>query len=142
MNAVLQFQTKQSPLALACAALEVAKAQEYEATVARLAAENAVLALCGDLPPEGTTRREDGGFIAVVQTSIRRNVDAEKLREIAAHIPEAIGKRLIRWKPELETRELRYIQANEPEIYSVVAAAIEAKPAKPSVKIERAKEAE
>lgn len=124
-------------LAEACAALEGAKQVEAEATARRLAAENQVLAFIGQLPAEGTTRSEDAGYIAVIQTSVRRSVDADKLADIAPAIPEAIGKRLIRWKPELVTRELRYVQDNEPEIYALVAQAIEAKPAKPHVKIER-----
>lgn len=139
MNAPAIF--TQSKLARALAALEAAKAREAEATLARVSAENRVLDMLGDLPQEGTTRHEDGGYIAVVTTSIRRAVDADKLAGIATQIPEAIGKRLIRWKPELVMRELRYLQENEPELYGVVAAAIEAKPAKPSIRIEHTKEA-
>lgn len=129
----------QPSLADACALLDSAKIAEAEATIRRLAAENAVIALMGELPDEGTTRADAGEFTAIVTTAMRRSVDSERLTEIAAQIPEAIGKRLIKWKPELITRELRFIQSNEPEIYSIVALAIEAKPAKPSVKIERAK---
>jgi hypothetical protein len=128
-------------IADACRALQLAKAAENAATANRLHAEQDLLALVGILPAEGTTRREDGGYVAVIQSSIRRNVDSEKLAEIAAQIPEEIGKRLIRWKPELETRELRFVQSNEPQIYAIVAQAIEAKPAKPSVRVELAKQA-
>ncbi|MEO7917715.1 MAG: hypothetical protein ABIR16_08740 [Dokdonella sp.] len=127
-------------LAVACERLESAKTSESEATLTRLSAENAVIALVGKLPDEGTTRFEDGEFIAIVATSIRRTVDPEKLAQIAARgdIPEAIGKRLLRWKPELVTREFRYIELNEPDIYTALVPAIESKPSKPSVKIERA----
>lgn len=121
----------------ALAELDAAKVAEAEATARRNAAENAVLALAGDLPNEGTHRLSGGGITAVIQTSIRRTVDADKLAEIAPQIPEAIGKRLFRWKPELETRELRYLEANEPQLYGIVAAAITAKPAKPSIRLER-----
>lgn len=121
----------------ALAELEAAKAAETEATLRRNKAENAVLALAGELPKEGTHRLPAGNLVAVIQTSIRRTVDADKLSEIAPQIPEAIGKRLFRWKPELETRELRYLEANEPQLYSIVAAAITAKPAKPSIRLER-----
>ncbi len=141
MNApasVLPFAT---PLQQACEKLAALKLAEHEANLARLAAENEVLALVGDLPAEGTTHRDAAGWRATVTTSVRRSVDTDKLTEIASRIPEAIGKRLLRWKPELVTRELRYVQANEPELYSVIAQAIEAKPAKPSVKVERVAEA-
>lgn len=132
----------ESPIADAIRALNAAKAIEAEATQARLRAENALLAVAGTLPLEGTTRFHGGGLTAVVQTSIRRSVDADKLREIAGQIPEAIGARLIRWKPELVISELRYIEGNESELYTLVARAIEAKPAKPSIRIEAAKAAE
>ncbi len=139
MNAsVLPFAT---PLQQACEKLAALKLAEHEANLARLAAENEVLALVGDLPAEGTTHHDAAGWRATVTTSIRRVVDADKLTEIAAQIPDAIGKRLLRWKPELVTRELRFVQNNEPEIYSILAQAIEAKPAKPSVKVERVEEA-
>ncbi len=131
---------QQTPtLAEACAALETAKAVEQAATAERLAAEEAVLALIGELPEEGTTKREAGGFKIAITTSIRRSVDADALAAVAqsGRIPEAIGKRLIRWKPELVTREMRYVQANEPAIYAAVAECTTAKPGKPAVKVER-----
>lgn len=125
-------------LSEACARLDAAKQAEHAANLARLAAEAEVLALVGELPPEGTRKFDDGhGWVATIQTSIRRTVDVDKLAAIAHRIPEAIGKRLLRWKPELVTRELRYVESNEPEIYAALAEAIEAKPAKPQVKVER-----
>lgn len=141
MNApahVLPFAT---PLQQACEKLAALKLAEHEANLARLAAENEVLALVGQLPDEGTSHHDAPGWRATVTTSIRRSVDTDKLTEIAAQIPDAIGKRLIKWKPELVTRELRFVQNNEPELYSVIAQAIEAKPAKPSVRVERVEEA-
>ena len=140
MNALASFCSTQRNLTDACEDLALAKHDEARCTAVRLEAENRVLELIGDLPAEGTTRAEAGEYVAIVTSAMRRTVDADKLTEIAAQIPEAIGKRLIKWKPELVTRELRYIQDNEPEIYSVVATAIEAKPAKPSVRIEPSKE--
>lgn len=143
MNAVVPIRVAQvthsATLAEACAELARAKAAEVAANVARLQAEQLVLALVGELPAEGTTRRPAGDLQCVIQTSVRRTVDADKLAAIAAGIPEAIGKRLIRWKPELVARELHYLQDNEPELYGVVAQAISAKPAKPSIKLEPAK---
>ncbi len=54
-----------------------------------------------------------------------------------ANIPEVIAKRLFRWKPELDLKELRYLQSNEVDLYGIVAQAITMKPAKPSITVER-----
>lgn len=143
MNAVAEEVTAPAmTLEEASAALEAAKLTEAQAREARLEAEAQVLALAGTLPEEGTTRRSAGRFVVVVQTSLRRKLDAEKLAEIAATgaVPDAIGKRLLRWKPELDTRELRYVRSNEPEIYAALAPAIEVRPSKPTVRIEPAKQ--
>ncbi len=101
-----------------------------------------LLAIVGELPTEGTTRHGDGELVAVIKTGVRRKVDADVLARIAPSIPEAIGKRLLRWKPDLVTSELRYVQNNEPEIYAVLAEAITVTPAKPTIRIEAAKQKE
>lgn len=145
MNAAIPIrqarETAPVTLAEVCGRLAEAKDAEAAASAARLQAEQAVLALVGELPAEGTTRKDAGPLQLVIQTSIRRSVDADKLAAIAGRIPEEIGKRLIRWKPELVARELHYLQNNEPDLYGVVATAIEAKPAKPSIRLEPTKEA-
>ena len=126
-----------SAIERAAAALARAKADESAAQKARLQAEAALLAAIVDpLPTEGTTRVAAGAYKVTVRTSVSRSIDQEKLQELAKQIPEAVGKRLFRWKPELEMRELRYLQDNEPGMYSVLAEAITAKPAKPSVSVE------
>lgn len=119
----------------ACAALLRAKEAEARARDARLEAEDILLDLIGELPPEGSNRREDGPFVAVITKTIRRTFDEAKLREISHQIPDEIGRRLVRWKPEINVRELKYVRDNEPELYAVVAQAVEAKPAKPSVAV-------
>jgi hypothetical protein len=125
----------------AIAAFLAAKEREAKANADRLAAEASIVALMGPLPAEGTTRIDADGFTVAVATSMRRTVDAEALSQIAPKIPEAIGKRLLRWKPELVLRELRYLQDNEPELYAVIAEAITTAPAKPAVRVEPIKEA-
>ena len=123
-------------------ALDNARAAEAAAVTARLQAEQILLALVGELPTEGTTRRSDGELVAVIKTGVRRKVDADVLANIASSIPDAIGKRLIRWKPDLVTSQLRYVQNNEPEVYAVLSEAITVTPAKPSISIEAAKQQE
>lgn len=134
--------TRTLTLSDALASLSAAKDVEAAATAARLKAEAELLAIVGELPTEGTTRQTDGSLVAVIRTSLRRSVNAIALTRIASQIPEAIGKRLIRWKPELDTKELRYVQNNEPQVYALLAEAIEVKPAKPSITLEVAKQQE
>lgn len=134
--------TRTLTLSDALASLSAAKDAEAAAVAARLNAEADLLAIVGELPDEGTTRQADGALVAVIRTSLRRSVNTEALTRIAPKIPEAIGKRLLRWKPELDTKELRYVQNNEPQVYALLAEAIQVKPAKPSITLEVAKQQE
>lgn len=115
-----------------------AKAAEQQANHARLVAELEVLDLLGELDGEGTTKFEAGDYKLTVRTSMTRNVDRDALCQIAPNIPEAIAKRLFRWKPELDLKELRYLQSNEVELYGLIAQAITMKSAKPAITVERA----
>lgn len=114
-----------------------AKAAEQVANHARLVAELEVLDLLGELDGEGTTKFEAGDYKLTVRTSMTRNIDRDVLCQIAPNIPEVIAKRLFRWKPELDLKELRYLQSNEVDLYGIVAQAITMKPAKPSITVER-----
>lgn len=67
---------------------------------------------------------------------INRTVSAEVWDEVKGSIPESLADRLVRYKPELNLRELRYVELNEPEWFASIAKAITSKPAKPSVKID------
>lgn len=114
-----------------------AKAAEQQANNARLTAELEVLDLLGELEAEGTTKFEAGNYKLTVRTSMNRAVDKDELALIAPNIPEAIAKRVFRWKPELDLKELRYLQSNEVELYGLIAQAITMKSAKPSITVER-----
>ena len=114
-----------------------AKAAEQVANHARLVAELEVLDILGELNGEGTTHVEDGNYKLTIRTSMNRTVDKDVLARVAPNIPEAIAKRLFRWKPELDMRELRYLQSNEVDLYGIVAQAITMKSAKPSITVER-----
>lgn len=118
--------------------LSAAKDAEAAANKARLDAEAKLLALVGQLPDEGTTRHQAGPLCAVIRTSMTRKVDADALIALADAIPEAIAKRLFKWAPSVDLKELRYVQSNEPDLYQVIAPAITSKPAKPSISIELA----
>lgn len=131
------IRTIPSLLERAAEALIQAKAAEQIATQRRLEAERDVLHLLGEISAEGTHKSSAGAYTVTVRSSMTRTIDRDVLVQIAPQIPEAIGKRLFRWKPELDLRELRYVQDNEPELYGIVAQAITMKPAKPSISVER-----
>jgi hypothetical protein len=120
----------------AAAALVAAKQAEAVATAARLAAEDALIAL---LPakPEGTVSEAAGGFKVAVTFGMRRSVDEAALGAVRGQLPPALFARLFRFKPEVSVRDLRYVECNEPELYAIAAQAITTKPSKPSVKVER-----
>ena len=137
MNTAPNIRTIPSLLERAAEALIQARAAEIEANQRRLEAERDVLHLLGEIEVEGTHKSSAGAYTVTVRSSMNRTLDRDVLVQIAPQIPEQIAKRLFRWKPELELRELRYIQDNEPELYGIVAQAITMKPAKPSISVER-----
>lgn len=125
-----------SPIERAARQLASAKRVEEIARDARLKAEADLLALLPSTA-EGTVTEVVGDLKVSVRYSMNRTVDQAKLSEIAPQVPEAIGKRLFRWKADIEIREMRFLQNNEPDMYALVAQAITAKPAKPSISIEQ-----
>lgn len=135
MNALLNPVTEPSPINAAARALLAAKEAERRATDARIDAEQALIALAGDLKAEGANTLLSDAYKVTVTTKINRSVDQARLAEIASQVPGEFGKRLILWKPDLVLSELRYIERNEPQVYAIVAQAITAKPAKPSVEV-------
>lgn len=136
-NTATNVRNLPSALERAAESLLQAKASEQAAQQRRLVAELEVLDILGDLNGEGTTHVEDGNYKLTIRTSMNRTVDKDVLAQVAPQIPEPIAKRLFRWKPELDLKELRYLQSNEVELYGIVAQAITMKLAKPSITVER-----
>ena len=122
-------------LASLAAAWHKAKADEVEANRRRLEAEAKMLDLIGT-QAEGTAKFGAGDYAVSVSFGSTTSVDEDKLREIADRVPVDIQKRVIRWKPAIDARELKYLRCNEPDLYAVIAEAITVKPSKPSFKIE------
>jgi len=122
-------------LAGLAAAWHKAKSDEAEANRRRLEAEAKMLDLIGT-QAEGTAKFGAGDYAVSVSFGSTTSVDEDKLREIADRVPVDIQKRVIRWKPAIDARELKYLHCNEPDLYAVIAEAITVKPSKPSFKIE------
>lgn len=119
--------------------LEVAKAGAAMAKDQVEAAEQALLAAVPcDLEGSTTTL---GSFYRITATGkLTRSLETDKIGALRAVIPAAIFDRVIRFKPDLSLRDLRYLEDNEPEYYRAFAEAITTKPAKTSVKVERLSE--
>lgn len=66
---------------------------------------------------------------------INRTISAPLWNEIKNKIPEPLANRLVQYKPSLNLRELRYVELNEQDWFKIIAPAITAKPAKPSIEV-------
>ena len=118
-----------------CARLWLAaKHDENTARQRRLAVENEIVRGVG-VADEGNTRQNTDAYKITTTGKLNRRVDIDALTALADDIPEPIIARLIRHKAEVDTRELRYLQDNEPELYSIIAEAVTVKPAKPVVSV-------
>ena len=79
---------------------------------------------------DGTITNEFDGYVIKITGRVDRKVDAEKIQELAAqHGLESHLGTLCRWKPELN---ITVWKATSPQITSLLAPAITAKPGRPS----------
>ena len=110
------------------------KTAEEKATTERRKIEDAMVKLLA-IPPdfESTETAEPDGFVVKVSGRIDRKVDGEKVQELAAEfgLTEHLAK-LFRWKPEIN---MTIWKASDESITRPLAAAITAKPGRPSFKI-------
>ena len=110
------------------------KSAEEMATTDRRKIEDAMVKLLA-IPPdfESTETAEPDGFVVKVSGRIDRKVDSEKLQELAteAGLSDHLSN-LFRWKPEIN---MAIWKASDESITRPLAAAITAKPGRPSFKI-------
>lgn len=118
------------------AALDAAKENEERARESRIAAEQALLALVRGKAEGSVTERGDCWKVTVTY-GMNRTVDMAALAAVRDKIPHALFDQAVEYAPKLRIAGLRYLQNYEPETYALLAQAITAKPAKPSVKVER-----
>jgi hypothetical protein len=117
-------------------ALEVAKDSVVEARLQLERAEGALLAAV-PFELEGSTTTRSTHYKITTTGKLTRAVDAQQLEAVRSIVPSAIFDRVVRFKPDLSLRELRYVEQNEPELYRAFATAITTSPAKTSVKVAR-----
>lgn len=112
----------------------VAKEAEREAIERRRSVEDRIKTLSA-IPDglEGTKTIEQSGFTIKITGRIDRKVDADKVQELAAEygLTEHLAH-LFRWKPEIN---LLVWRATDEAITKPLAAAITAKPGRPSFAI-------
>lgn len=115
---------------------EIAR-EELAAAQQRVAQAETALLAAVPAKLEGSQTTEFDFYRVTTTGKLTRTLDAAKLGELRAVIPPAIYSRVIKLKPDLSLRDLRYMEDNEPEYYRAFASAITTKPAKTSVKVER-----
>lgn len=112
-----------------------AKAREEKAREDRIAAEEQIVSQLG-CKEEGSQSHKLDGYKVTVTGKINRTLDAAAWDSVADKVPANLSP--VKYKPSLDTRGLKYLQQNEPDIYRIVAEAITAKPGKPAIKVEKA----
>jgi hypothetical protein len=110
------------------------KAQEDEARARRIKAEEAITAALG-VKNEGSQTHKITDWSITITGKINRTLDSATWDNIKSNVPEHFHP--VRYKPEIDTKGLRWLEENEPAVYATVAQAISAKPGKPSVEIKR-----
>lgn len=107
-----------------------AKAEEAAANKRRVAIEDQIVALTGK-KDEGSQTIEATGFKVTVTGKVSRKMDWDKWETIKAQIAPNLHP--VKFKPELDEKGVKYLQANEPEIYALLP--IEVKPAKTAIEV-------
>lgn len=118
-----------------CLALMRAKEDEDRARETRVAIEAEIVKLV-DAREEGSVTTTGEQFKASVTFGVNRTVDREALEAIRDSVPPALFHKAFDYRPSIDLAGLKYLRNNEPETYAVLAQAITARPAKPSVKVE------
>lgn len=136
MNASIQPIPNQNATLRAILAYESAKADFARAKRAFEHAEADLLNVVGHKTEGAFTVNIADRYKVTTTGKLTRKILADEFERVRGAIPPALLNRLIRTKEELNTRELKFIEANEPEIFRFIAPAIQTKPAKSSVKVE------
>jgi hypothetical protein len=113
------------------AAWRKAKADEETAKEHRLAIENRILAVLGDMVPEEGSVSTDG---VTVRTSFYRKWDQDRLTQLSEAIDPAYWPFKVEWKEDRKAS--RVFEERFPELWRHVANALTLTPAKPAVKVE------
>jgi hypothetical protein len=107
---------------------------ENLARASRHQAEAQVLRHIKFEPLEGSETHKVGDLKFTVSARMSRKLDPERWAEIEPKIPENL-RAVVETRPVLVTAGVRYLMANEPETWAVIAEAVTSTPQKPQIKI-------
>jgi len=109
-----------------------AKQAEDEANAERLGIEDQI-ALAFERKAEGAVTHTVGEYKVTLTQPVYRKIDEATWRQVASLCPESL--RPVKLKLEVDATGVKYVQYNEPEIWSKIARAFETKPGKLGVKV-------
>jgi len=109
-----------------------AKRKEEAARDERVEIEERIVELTGH-KEEGSEAHKAGDYKVTVTGKLNRRLDVEAWANVEPQIPEEM--RPVKYEPKLDTKGLRYLEEKQPDIYRMVAQAIETKPAKTAVQV-------
>lgn len=112
-----------------------AKREEEAANARRIAIEAAIISQTGE-PEEGsqTVELADGRKLTVT-SKITRTIDEQLWRSVLHDVPEHLRPIVFVETAKLDTRGLRWLRENQPNVYALVSTAITAKKAKSAIAV-------
>lgn len=110
-----------------------AKAAESKANKERIAIEEQLIKLLGAKPEGAETHELTNGLKVTITGKMTYKADMPVLLQLAGALPE--NMRPIKMEPKLDETGAKYLRNNEPEIWKMLAPAIEVSPAKTGVTI-------
>lgn len=113
-------------------ALKEAKAAETAARNARLEIEELIIDAVGS-KEEGAFNADGDNYRLTTTGKLNRKID--DVRGLERVLPGDFFKRLVKVSHSIDTKELRYLHDNEPDIYKTVSGYITTKPAKTAVSV-------
>ena len=107
-----------------------AKAAEDEAKERRIKIEESIIAQLGKRD-EGSKTHDLGTHKITITGVVNRTLDKEVWESIKEQIPEEL--RPVTYEPKLDAAGVKWLQANDPDTYRLVAKALTIKPGKTNV---------
>lgn len=112
----------------------VAKRAEQEAAQRRLEIEKE-LAAALDAKAEGSITHNLENHKVTLNQPVRRTVDGAAWEKVSMSIPSELHP--VRWKAEPDVKGIKWLQENEPKMWSQIASAFTTKPGKINIKVEK-----
>ncbi len=113
-----------------------AKRDEDRANERRIAIEQQILALQPAREEGSETVKLDDGRRVTITGKLSYSADMAKLAQLASQLPAE--RRPIKVETKLDTTGCKWLRANEPALWALIAPAITVKPAKASIEVKAA----